>query len=140
VSKLSPDGSALVFSAYLGGTGSDFGADIAVDAEGRAHVTGTTLAPDFPVANAFQPTFGGAIAEDVELKFWLEAPGFGIVSLVGSPTRLFSLPPTPAFTIVSDAAIPPELPFPGTIIGARLLRPASGDVWSESICARAPCH
>jgi len=40
VSKIMPDGSALVFSTYLGGTGSDIGRDIAVDAMGNVNVVG----------------------------------------------------------------------------------------------------
>jgi Beta-propeller repeat len=69
VAKLSPDGSTLVYSTYLGGTGNaalpqyrggDLGNGIAVDAAGNAYVTGLTSSPDFPTLNAFQPTLGGS--------------------------------------------------------------------------------
>jgi PKD repeat protein len=59
VAKLNPAGSALVYSTYLGGTGDDFGAGIAVDSAGNAYVVGTTWSSDFPTVNALQPTFGG---------------------------------------------------------------------------------
>lgn len=61
VVKINPAGSALVYSTYLGGSGSEdaYGGGIAVDATGRAYVTGTTTSTDFPTANAIQPTFGG---------------------------------------------------------------------------------
>ena len=67
VSKLSADGSALVYSTYLGGSSGDSGAGIAVDSTGRAFVTGSTSsaagappAKAFPTtAGAFQPTQGG---------------------------------------------------------------------------------
>ena len=62
VTKLSANGSALVYSTYLGGTGIDFGFGIAVDSGGNAYVTGFTDDPnnDFPTTgNAFQQTFGG---------------------------------------------------------------------------------
>ncbi len=47
VSKLAPAGNALTYSTYLGGDGSDFATDIAVDSSGAAHVTGDTGSTDF---------------------------------------------------------------------------------------------
>jgi hypothetical protein len=60
VTKVSADGSSLVYSSYLGGTNVDAGHGIALDGAGNAYVTGSTLSTDFPTANAFQPTKGGA--------------------------------------------------------------------------------
>ncbi len=54
VTKLSPDGSALVYSTYLGGSGGEQGDRIAVDSSGAAYVTGRTRSTDFPTANALQ--------------------------------------------------------------------------------------
>jgi hypothetical protein len=59
VSKISADGSHLVYSTYLGGTSDDHGAAIAVDGTGTAYVTGSTYSADFPVANAWKGTIGG---------------------------------------------------------------------------------
>jgi len=60
VTKLNPDGSALVYSTYLGGNGGDSGAGIAVDADGNAYVTGGTTSTDFPTTlGAFQPVVTG---------------------------------------------------------------------------------
>jgi hypothetical protein len=60
VTKLNDDGTALVYSAYLGGTEYDFGAAIAVDEDGFAYVTGQTASADFPTsAIAFDNTFNG---------------------------------------------------------------------------------
>ena len=53
VSKLNPNGSALIYSTYLGGGANDFGRAIAIDAAGNAYVTGQTTSRDFP-------TTGGA--------------------------------------------------------------------------------
>jgi hypothetical protein len=61
VSKLNPTGSTLLYSTYLGGSGSDSGRGIAVDA-GRAYVTGSTTSTDFPLANPLQPVNGGTNA------------------------------------------------------------------------------
>jgi hypothetical protein len=57
VAKLDPAGSALVYSTYLGGAGSDHGNAVAVDAAGNTYVTGETQSTDFPTTpGAFQPT------------------------------------------------------------------------------------
>jgi preprotein translocase subunit SecG len=55
VTKLSADGSALIYSTYLGGDSDDLGNDIAVDTSGNAYITGTTQSNDFPTEDAFQP-------------------------------------------------------------------------------------
>jgi hypothetical protein len=55
VSKVNPQGSALVYSTYLGGSNGAVGYGVAVDAAGNAYVTGSTSSVDFPVTNgAFQ--------------------------------------------------------------------------------------
>ena len=59
VSKLNPAGTGLVYSTFLGGSGSDGAAGIAVDSAGNAYVTGSTDSTDFPTVNAFQAVFGG---------------------------------------------------------------------------------
>ena len=59
VAKLSPAGSALVYSTYLGGSSDDAGLDIAVDSAGNAYVTGFTSSTDFPTANGLQNIEGG---------------------------------------------------------------------------------
>jgi hypothetical protein len=59
VAKLSSDGLHLLFSTYLGGSSTDHGAAVAVDAGGTVYVTGSTWSPDFPVSNAFQRQIAG---------------------------------------------------------------------------------
>ncbi len=49
ITKLNPQGSALVYSTYLGGSGTDVGRGIAVDAAGNAYVAGFTNSPEFPI-------------------------------------------------------------------------------------------
>jgi uncharacterized protein (TIGR03437 family) len=57
--KLDPSGTKIVYSTYLGGSGTDTATGIAVDGSGRAYVTGTTTSFDFPVLNAMQPRAAG---------------------------------------------------------------------------------
>jgi hypothetical protein len=60
VSRLSADGSTLVYSTYLGGSGSDLGNGIAVDPiTGDGFVTGYTNSTDFPTVNPLQANYGG---------------------------------------------------------------------------------
>lgn len=63
VSKLNAAGTALIFSTYLGGASEVAG--IAVDATGNVYVAGTTSSANFPVLNAFQPTYKGTGAGSV---------------------------------------------------------------------------
>lgn len=48
VTKMSADGSSLVYSTYLGGSKDEEGNGIAVDVAGNVYVTGGTLSSDFP--------------------------------------------------------------------------------------------
>ena len=60
VSKISADGSTLLYSTYLGGKFQDVANGIAVDSFGEAYVIGTTISPDFPVTTlAFNTLCGG---------------------------------------------------------------------------------
>ena len=59
VAKLNATGTSLVYATYLGGSGSDRGHAIAVDAAGNAFVTGSAQSPDFPTTpGAFDRTCG----------------------------------------------------------------------------------
>ena len=58
VTRLNADGSALVYSTYLGGNSGDWGSGIAVDGARNAYVTGYTWSTDFP-------TTGGAYDRDL---------------------------------------------------------------------------
>jgi hypothetical protein len=61
LTKLDPTGSSLVYSTFLGGTGTDRMVEgVAVDSLGEAFVTGWTTSANFPTtAGAFQTTFTG---------------------------------------------------------------------------------
>ena len=59
VAMLNGAGSALVYSTYIGGSNYDRGQGIAVDASGRAHVTGQTGSANFPTLKPYATAGGG---------------------------------------------------------------------------------
>ena len=69
VSKLSADGSTLIYSTYFGGSAFDWIFGIAVDSTGDAYVTGFTGSADLPTLNAAQPGFGAGSSKAFISKF-----------------------------------------------------------------------
>jgi len=59
IAKLDPTGSTLLFATYLGGSGGDSAAGIALDPGGNVIVAGSTRSPNLPVNRAFQSTLLG---------------------------------------------------------------------------------
>ncbi len=61
VTEVAAGGTGIVYSTYLGGTGTDEGESVAVDAAGRAYVSGTTTSAAFPGTSTslVQSTPGG---------------------------------------------------------------------------------
>lgn len=60
ISKLNPDGSALIWATYIGGDQGDSPQSLVVNNSGELYVFGTTSSTDYPTsANAFQTTMGG---------------------------------------------------------------------------------
>ena len=76
ITKVSPDGKALIYSTYLGGGRSQFdqpiatsGNAIAVDSAGNAFVAGSTQFDAFPTTQgAFQSTFSGGDSDVIVTK------------------------------------------------------------------------
>jgi hypothetical protein len=58
VAKMAEDGKGLIYSTYIGGSGNDSAAAIAVN-KAAAFIAGTTDSADFPVKNAFRGELGG---------------------------------------------------------------------------------
>jgi len=77
ISKLNAVGSTLLYSTYLGGSGSDWGRGITVDTASQAYVTGSTESLNFPVvANALQP---GPAGKSDAFTAKVNAAGTGLV-------------------------------------------------------------
>ena len=54
LTKISPDGSSLLYSTYFGGNGSDLPSSVAIDPAGEMIIAGYTSSTNLPVANAYQ--------------------------------------------------------------------------------------
>lgn len=59
VSKISADGSTLLYSTYLGGGLDDEGRSIGLDGNNNIYIAGDTKSDDWPTANPIQPAFAG---------------------------------------------------------------------------------
>ncbi len=60
VLELNPTGSALTYSTFLGGSGSDVATGIALDSAGSAYIVGGTFSTDFKLQNPIQSAIAGA--------------------------------------------------------------------------------
>ncbi len=105
--KLNSAGSALIYSTYIGGLGSDQAWAIAVDGAGSAYITGVSGSTNFPMANAYQSErlgtrdvfvtkftpsgtslvystyLGGTSAYDVEVGYGIAVDGAGSAYVTG---------------------------------------------------------
>lgn len=73
VLKLNSTGTALDYSTYLGGGGTDNGGGIALDGNGNAYVAGITGSIDFPVyptTNGVQTSYGGGTGDAFVAKLF----------------------------------------------------------------------
>ncbi len=59
VVKMNPAGTTLLYATYIGGSGDERAAAIAIDSFGQAYVTGATESTNFPVVAAAQATLKG---------------------------------------------------------------------------------
>jgi len=104
VTAINADASAFLYSAYLGGSGDDFGYGIAVDPAGNAYVVGQTSSTDFPVVGALQPArssyYDAFLAKiqagapslaatlaggNIQLKWPAFPPGYGLETALALP-------------------------------------------------------
>jgi hypothetical protein len=117
IAELNAAGDHLLYSTYLGGSGSDSGRSIAVDANNRTYIAGSTTSADFPVTpGAFQTTHQGGLSDafvaklndagtallystflggtDNESNYGVALDGSGAAYVTGS-TRSSNYPTTP---------------------------------------------
>ncbi|MEO8610966.1 MAG: SBBP repeat-containing protein [Chloroflexota bacterium] len=131
IAKLNPAGTALVFSTYLGGSGSDEALGVALDSARNVYVVGVTNSPNFPTHNAYQTSYGGGdwdvfIAKlnpagnallyatyyggsDIDAGLDMVADGDGNVYMTGT-TSSSDFPAVNAYQPTLASANPPSLP------------------------------
>jgi hypothetical protein len=84
VAKLNSTGTSLVYSTYLGGSGSETGNGIAVDSSGSAYLTGATSSVDFPtIGGSFQTAYGGGSSDAFITKLSPDATSLVYSSFLG---------------------------------------------------------
>lgn len=71
ISKFSPDGTQLLYSTYIGGSGNETPNSIITNAQGELFILGITSSPNFPVlANAYQNHYnGGQTTTQIAIQF-----------------------------------------------------------------------
>jgi len=122
VTKLNPTGSGLVYSTFLGGSGTDAAYALAVDSTLDAYLTGETGSTDFPLTgNAFQSTnaaaeqggytafltelnpAGGAAVYSTFLGGSVAESGYGVALGSAGAVYLTGFTASPDFPVTPDA-------------------------------------
>jgi uncharacterized protein (TIGR03437 family) len=125
VTGLTPDGSALVYSSFFGGSGLDYGYGIAIDGAGTVFITGRTFSEDLPVPGAIQPEFGGQ-GDAFVAKIATRAPA-GLLRVVpaasfrqGGPLSAESIATLFGTDLAGSVAKAQSTPLPTTLAGTQL--------------------
>jgi photosystem II stability/assembly factor-like uncharacterized protein len=118
LTKLNANGTALLYSTYLGGISTDVARGIALDSAGNAYVVGNTTSTNFPTLNPVQQNKSGhpVFKSTNSGSAWTEASNGLTASLVN--------------TLISDPVNPSTL-YAGTEIGVYKSTNAGG-IWSSS--------
>ena len=150
VSVLSPSGSAIIYSSYLGGSGTDDARALTVDASGNIYITGTTDSPNFPLANALQSVNMGGGGDAFVTKISPGTPALTAACTVNGSTApvtvlvtsyvVYNANPNPASGSTCDWN--PGTPLPGafdTAAGSScvpnfpIYTAIAGGIFSESV-------
>lgn len=83
VSKINPDGSALVYSTFIGGGGFSEGNAIAIDTAGSAYVAGDTMSWNFPVTSGAAQSAGAGDYDAFVLKLSTAGDALTFSTLLG---------------------------------------------------------
>lgn len=88
VTKLNPEGNALIYSTFIGGNQAETGYDVAVDTQGYAYVTGVSWYTQFPTTSGtFQTTYGGGNTDAFAIKVNPEGTGLIYSTYLGGSAQ-----------------------------------------------------
>jgi hypothetical protein len=80
VTKLNSTGSALIYSTYIGGSGTDMGYSIAIDNSGNAYITGYTQSTNYNITpGSFQTNLEGPYGAADAFVSKLNSTGTGLI-------------------------------------------------------------
>ena len=88
VVKMAPNGTALDYATYLGGSSWEMGYGLAIDEQGVAYVAGMTNSIDFPNSTTrFQAGYGGGSTDGFVLALSPEGDSLRFASYLGGDNR-----------------------------------------------------
>ncbi len=96
VTEFSGDGSALIYSTYLGGNSGDSSFAVAVDSADTAYIVGQTNSSDFPTVVPFQGSLRGANFD-------------AIIAEIANPSPSPTLTPSSTATITATSTLVPSI-------------------------------
>ncbi len=96
VTKIAPDGTALMYSTFLGGRGSDTVTSVTLDQNGNALLAGGTSSVDFPTTvgalshcTSSGSSFVGELSPDGSLEYLTYSFGIQMTAVVAAPEGAF---------------------------------------------------
>lgn len=102
VTKLDASGSSLIYSTLIGGTSTDIGFGIALDASGSAYITGRTSSTNFPTINPIRSNNTNLIKSSDSGSNWASSNvGLGTLRV----NRLIVDPSTPSTVYALSAGL-----------------------------------
>lgn len=119
VTKFNPTLSALVYSTFIGGSGSDptfSGECIAVNSDGVAYITGASNSPNFPVTTSAPPSVFGGVSDATITKLNPAGNGLLLSAYIGGSDldQAYAVRLNSAGTLATIAGFTGSANFPTT--------------------------
>ncbi len=106
--RFNPAGSALTFSTYHGGTATESGNGLALDAQGNLYLAGETTSADFPTQHPFQSSCAGACTSAFVTKMALP-PANSAPTITSAASTTFTVGTAGTFTVTTTGTPTPAI-------------------------------